>query len=122
MNEQRPTDVEEVFFDSLIKGDADKLGETVSEDMILIDVMSGAEITGQQLAEVIQSGNLKFESIERIDFRVRLYNDAAVITGQTIMAGVSGGQQFRVKSAYTHVFAKCSKGWRMVSAQGTPIR
>jgi len=122
MNEQKPEEAEKEFFDSLTSSDIGKLRNVVSEDIVLIDVMSGGEVSGKQLAEVLQSGHLKFDSIERLGFRVRSYSDVAIITGQTVMTGAYEGQPFKINSAYTHVFLKDNHSWRMVSAQGTPIK
>lgn len=120
MSESQPEQVEYAFFESLIKGDVGNLRKIVSDDIVLIDVMSGTEVSGSQFAEVLQSGSLKFDSIDRIGFKVRHYNGVAIITGQTVMVGAYEGQQFQINSAYTHVFVKENKSWRMVSAQGTP--
>ena len=120
MSEQQPEQVENDFFESLMKSDLGKLRQIVSDDIVLIDVMSGTEVSGSQFAEVLQSGSLKFDSIDRIEFKVRHYNGVAIITGQTVMVGAYEGQQFQINSAYTHVFVKENKSWRMVSAQGTP--
>lgn len=124
MSEKQPEEVESDFFESLINGDVDKFRRIVGNDIVLIDVMSGAEVSGSELAEVLQSGRLRFDSIDRIKFKVRTYEGVAIITGQTVMAGAYEGQQFRINSAYTHVFVKKdgeNGSWRMVSAQGTPV-
>ena len=122
MNKEQPEEVEEEFFNSLISSDVGRLRKVVSDDIVLIDVMSGTEVTGQQFAEVLHSGHLEFSSIDRIRFRVRSYDGVAIITGQTLMAGAYEGQPFQINSAYTHVFVNDNHGWRMVSAQGTPIK
>ena len=121
MSKKLPEEVENDFFESLINSDVGKLRKVVSDDIVLIDVMSGSEISGPELAEVLQTGHLKFNSIDRIAFRVRTYEGFAIITGQTVMAGAYEGQRFRINSAYTHVFVKEDEGWSMVSAQGTPM-
>ena len=121
MSEKQPEEVESTFFESLISGDAVGLQRIVSNDVVLIDVMSGSEVSGPQLAEVLRSGSLKFHSIERLGFNVRVYGEVAIITGQTVMEGNFEGQQFKINSAYTHVFVKENQSWRMVSAQGTPV-
>jgi ketosteroid isomerase-like protein len=69
----------------------------------------------------VGSGQLIFEAVERIDARIRLYRDAAVVTGQTRMKGRYGDQSFSPHSRYTHVYVHGSDGWQLVSAQGTPI-
>ena len=121
MSERRPEEVENDFFDALISSDIGKLHKTISDDIVLIDVMSGSEVSGTELAEVLLRGHLRFGSIDRIRFKVRNYEDLAIITGQTVMAGAYDGKQFKINSAYTHVFIKENENWRMVSAQGTPM-
>jgi ketosteroid isomerase-like protein len=121
MSERRPEEVENDFFDALISSDVGKLRNIISDDIVLIDVMSGSEVSGPELAEVLQRGHLRFGSIDRIRFRVRTYADVAIITGHTVMVGAYDGQQFKINSAYTHVFINEHESWRMVSAQGTPM-
>ena len=121
MREKQPEEVENSFFESLIGSDAAKLRKIVSDDVVLIDVMNGSEVSGPELAEILRSRQLRFSSIDRIGFKVRTYGAVAVITGQTVMAGAYQGQQFTINSAYTHVFVKEKASWRLVSAQGTPI-
>ena len=121
MSEQRPEEVENDFFESLVSSDADKLRKIVSDDIVLIDVMTGSEVSGSNLVEILQSGQLRFNSIDRLAFKVRTYEGIAIITGQTVMAGTYEDHQFRINSAYTHVFVKDDSSWRMVSAQGTPV-
>jgi len=64
---------------------------------------------------------LVFESIERIDSRVRVYGSAAVVTGQTRMGGRYQQQSWSAHSRYTHVYVRGDDGWRLASAQGTAI-
>ena len=73
------------------------------------------------MVELVGSGMLRFESVGRIDARVRPYGDAAVVTGQTRMRGRYGEQPFEAHSRYTHVYIRGPAGWQLASAQGTPI-
>ena len=83
--------------------------------------MTGSEIPGSVLADLVGSGQLVFEAIERIDSRVRTYGPAAVVTGQTRMRGRYQDQSSSAHSRYTHVYVRGDTGWRLASAQGTPI-
>ena len=121
MSERLPEEVENDFFHALTNSDIGKLRKIISDDIVLIDVMSGSEVSGTELAEVLLRGHLRFASIDRVRFKVRNYEGLAVITGQTVMTGAYDGQQFKINSAYTHVFIKECESWRMVSAQGTPM-
>jgi ketosteroid isomerase-like protein len=121
MSTHTPHATEQAFFRALIESDYETLQRVLADDFVLIDVMSGSEVTKAALIEAICGGQLKFESIERVEYRERVYERTVVVTGQTEMAGHYGGQAFRTSSRYTHVFVDDGETWRMVSAQGTQI-
>jgi ketosteroid isomerase-like protein len=109
------------FFDALLQADGAALRVLLTPDFVLIDVMTGSEIPGPALADVVGSGQLRFEAIERLESRVRRYGSAAVVTGRTRMRGRYGDQPFGAHSRYTHVYVRRKAGWRLASAQGTPV-
>jgi ketosteroid isomerase-like protein len=121
MSEQTPDSAEQEFFTALTEANADALNAVLADDFMLIDVMSGSEIPKSALLDVMTSGQLKFQSIDRVEFRVRTYGTVAVITGRTEMNGLFDGQPFETSSRYTHVFVEHGGRWRMVAAQGTQI-
>src|SRR5262249_59845405 len=51
---------------------------------------------------------------------VRLRDSAAVVAGRTRMVMSYRGDEVTVHSRYTHVYARESGRWRLMSAQGTP--
>ena len=109
------------FFDALLTADTRGLGSVLSDDFVLIDVVGGSEIPRQALLEAIGSGQLRFESVDVLDSRVRVHGPAAIVTGQTRMSGRFDGAPFAAHSRYTHVFIEQEDRWRLVAAQGTPI-
>jgi len=113
--------VEDAFFQALLRGDGEGLQGVLTPDFLLIDVMSGSEIPGAVLVDLVGSRQLRFDAVERLDARVRVYGTAAVVTGQTRMQGRFGEQPFGAHSRYTHVYVRGGGGWRLASAQGTPI-
>lgn len=116
-----PIVIDKQFFAALIAGDAQALDCILTEDFILIDVMSGSEITKPDFLAFIGSGQIKFESIEPDENRVRLYQTTAIVTGRTQMKGKLGDTPFAASSRYTHVFVDQRREWRLATAQGTPI-
>jgi ketosteroid isomerase-like protein len=109
------------FFRALIDGDRQALDRILSDDFILIDVMSGSEITKPAFLEAIDLGQVSFEAIESANSRVRHYQTTAVITGSTQIKGLLGDEPFAISSRYTHVFVAQQGEWRLVTAQGTLI-
>ena len=120
-DELSPQSAEQQFFHSLIAGDVGALERILSNDFLLIDVMTGSEVRKPDLLAVLGSGQLKFEAIEPIESQIRHYGITAVITGRTEMKGRFGETPFTASSRYTHVFVKEQDQWRLVSAQGTQI-
>ena len=112
---------EDRFFTALLQADGPALDALLSPDFVLIDVMTGSEIPGSVLRELVAGRQLVFESIERIDARVRAYGSSAVVTGQTRMRGRYQQQSWSAHSRYTHVYIRGDDGWCLASAQGTAI-
>jgi ketosteroid isomerase-like protein len=112
---------ERQFFASLIRSDVQTLDSILAEDFLLIDVMTGSEITKSALLAVLGSGQLKFETIDPFEQRIRTYGETAVVTGRTQMSGRFQENPFTASSRYTHIYVKAEPQWRMVSAQGTQI-
>jgi hypothetical protein len=113
---------ESAFFDALLQGSREQLEGVLGPDFILVDVMTGSEIPRATLVDLVGSGQLVFDSIERLGAQVRLYTGMAVVTGSTRMRGHFGEQGFGAHSRYTHVYEHAPHRWRLVSAQGTPIQ
>jgi hypothetical protein len=110
------------FFEGLLRGDREQLDGVLGPDFLLIDVMTGSEIPREVMVDLVGSGQLVFNSIERLEAKVRLYGGTAVVTGATRMGGRYGEQGFGAHSRYTHVYVKGADRWRLVTAQGTPIQ
>ena len=120
-SKQAPEAVEREFFAALVEADVAALSQILADDFLLVDVMTGSEVTKAALLDVVRSGHVLFDRIERIEYRVRSYGTTVVITGRTEMQGRFDVQPFQASSRYTHVFIDEGARWRMVSAQGTQI-
>lgn len=116
-----PLAAERRFFAGLLDSNVETLDRVLADNFMLIDVMGGSEIPKAVLLDAIRSGQLKFDTIEHLDSRVRFYASAAVVTGSTQMTGRFGAMPFTAHSRYTHVFVEQQSEWRLVAAQGTQI-
>jgi hypothetical protein len=121
-NEARPEETDRQFFSALIQSSPADLDRILSDDFILIDIMTGAESDKAALVELVRSGTLQFESIEPSEIRVRRYPGTAIVTGCTQMYGRFGDAPFTAHSRYTHVYIQQHSHWRLVAAQGTAIQ
>jgi ketosteroid isomerase-like protein len=109
------------FFAALLAADAPALDRRLSDDFVLIDVMSGSEISKPALIGVVGQKQLVFEAIDAAEPKVRRYGSVAVVNGTTEMRGHFGADAWAARSRYTHVYVETPTGWQMVSAQGTAM-
>lgn len=125
-----PEGAETAFFDALLHRDVAELGGLLSDDFLLVDVMSGSEVRKEDLLAVLACGQLTFLEIDRLESHTRYYGppgkidspgSTAVVVGRTHMRMQFMESEVSAASRYTHVYVEMNGGWRLVSAQGTPI-
>jgi ketosteroid isomerase-like protein len=113
---------EDRFFAALLAGDTDGLEQILSEDFLIVDVMTGSVAARAPFIAALRDGSLTFDRVELLERATRHYGDTAVIVGRTEMGGSFAGSSFAAASRYTHVLVRGHDGgWRLVSAQGTRI-
>ena len=113
---------DESFFTALLAADHELLAAILADDFLIIDVLSGQVAHREELLGAISSGQLRFAEVTRHaeERSVRLRDSAAVVAGRTRMVMCYQGDEVTVQSRYTHVYARESGRWRLMSAQGTP--
>jgi ketosteroid isomerase-like protein len=117
-----PLAADRAFLSALVSANLESLDSLLVDDFILIDILSGSEITKPMLLAAVGSSQVKFDAIEPVESRLRVYAiNTAVVTGRTELRGRVGEGAFTVSSRYTHVFVSQDGGWMLASAQGTQI-
>ena len=118
-----PLVTERAFFSALLSGNIDSLDTILADDFLIVDVLAGREINKAMLLAAVGSSQVKFEAIDPVESRVRVYScDTAVVVGRTEMRFRAGESSFSFSSRYTHVFVMQDGSWQLASAQGTQIR
>ncbi|PYR92136.1 MAG: hypothetical protein DMF84_14475 [Acidobacteria bacterium] len=96
------------------KGDAKPLQELWAED-IEIAVPKMAVMTKSEALSFFRSGRMKFDHYVTSDLKVRVYSDAAVVTGRLertrSLLGVTTTDAWR----FIKVYSRQSRGWRVVA-------
>jgi ketosteroid isomerase-like protein len=105
--------VEKEFEQAIVSNDLEGIGRIVADDWIIIDP-NGDIIDRTRFFEVIKSGALTHEMMESGNFRVRVYEDSAVVTGLTRSKGKFMGQEFTTQERATDVFVKRDGRWQCV--------
>jgi ketosteroid isomerase-like protein len=117
-DEARIRQLNEESGEAQIKRDIAALDRMLADDFILTRANGAVVNKAQNLADV-QAGDRSFTSYKSDDVRVRLYGDAAVLTGQVTSSVTYKGQDFSGRFRYTKVFVKRDGQWRIVAWQAT---
>jgi ketosteroid isomerase-like protein len=117
--------VESRFFDALVHGDLDALGDVLAEDFLIVEVMAGSVVSRADFMRFLAARQVTFESVTSFpeEAVVRGYGPTAVVVGRTEQRlRLADDQIVQVASRYTHLYASDgNQRWRLASAQGTPI-
>ena len=71
--------------------------------------------------EFARSGKMKFQTYKTSDIRVRVYGDAAVVTGQLERTRSGNRGEFEEDWRFTKVYVRRSGRWQVVAWHGSPV-
>jgi ketosteroid isomerase-like protein len=103
-----------------LRGDTTFLERFLADDYIGIGPL-GFMLTKQEWIARHQSGELKYESFNLDEVKVRIYNDAAILTGRQIQNGAYRGNSIQAQFRTTLVFVQQQGQWQLASLQLSTI-
>jgi len=101
-------------------GDAAALEELLAEDYTLTDSRGKITTRAEDLAEV-RAGTARYTLFENRDMRVRLYGDAAVVTGRTHIETVVEGRTVQLVFQFTDTMIRRNGRWQVAASHATRI-
>lgn len=109
--------------EATLKNDAAANDRLLADNWININP-DGSVTTKARLMELLKTSPFKIMSIENDEVMVRVYGDAAVVTGRSTSkrAGQGAGEIVTRQVRFTRVYAKRQGQWQVVSAQNTLIK
>jgi ketosteroid isomerase-like protein len=105
---------------AMLRVDTEELNRVLADDLTYVH-SSGQVDTKAELISSLQSGQRKYESIQPDEIKVRVYGEAAVVTGRAQMRTKSQGQDFHFQIRFTDVYVKKGDGWQMVAWQSSRL-
>jgi ketosteroid isomerase-like protein len=105
---------------AVVKADVATLEGLTSDDYILINA-NGQVSDKATTMNNIKTGVIKLTANEVSDMKVRVYGDAAVVTGKSTAKGTIGGRELKGPVMFTRVYVKKNGKWQSVAFQQTPI-
>ena len=108
---------------ALLRSDVGALERLWGDEFTSITA-SGQIRTKAQLLEAFKSGQIKYQSLEYDELKVRTYGDTALMTGRAHGAGVRNGVQLPASphgTRFTQILVKRRGRWKLVAHQATTV-
>ena len=112
--------LENVWNEAHVRGDADALDRLWADDLI-VTVPNMPVMTRDNAIGIARSGRVKFKRYETSDIRVRLYGDAAVVTGQVQRTRELNGRDVDDKWRFTKVYIRRAGKWQVVAWHASTV-
>lgn len=106
--------LETVWNEAHEHGDADALEKLWADDME-VAVPKMPVLTRADAVKFARSGRMKFLSYRTSDIRVRVYDNAAVVTGRLQRTRLISGQETSDDWRFTKTYVRQAGQWRVVS-------
>ena len=104
---------------ALVRGDSDALGQIMADDFYFAYPFEGDG--KEQFIDDVTSGEVKVEQVTRENVNVRVWGDAAVLTGKDSARWFYKGHDYSGHYKVMHVFSLRNGKWQLVSVQACPI-
>ncbi|HEX7768891.1 MAG TPA: nuclear transport factor 2 family protein [Dokdonella sp.] len=101
-------------------GDVATLRNGLDARFTLVDSSGKVTDLAQNLAEV-ESGDPAYDRFHNHGQSIRLYGDAAIVTGITSIEGRSGGQAFAADFRFTDTWVRVDGQWKMAASHATRL-
>jgi hypothetical protein len=103
-----------------LRGDAAFMERTLADDFLAIGPRGYMLNKGDWLARY-RSGDLKYDSVSLDDVRVRMYGDAAIVTGIEWQKGKYQNQPITGQLRTTMIWVRNQSDWLLAGMQMSPI-
>jgi len=97
------------------------LKRIIAEDY-LITVSDGRILNREEDLAPIVAGKLQFLSAKTDSLRIRVFGNAAIVTGVGIYTVKMGDKSPVIRERFTDVYIKRDGVWQPVSSHSTPLR
>jgi hypothetical protein len=118
--EQELRQVERDRFAAMVKRDAAVIDNLLAPELIYTHG-DGRVIDKATFVAELKSGDFQYVSIEPTDVNVRVFGDAAVVTGGAGMQVINKGVPAQIRIRYTNTQVRRNGSWQMVAWQATRL-
>ena len=115
--EQEVKAANQLWADSIARGDMEALDRLFADDFVITSGDGRLRDKAAEMADLKPTADLKTYFFNVEDVRVRVYGDAAVVTGHAKWRINYQGRDIDNERRYTSMFVKQKGAWRMVAQQ-----
>jgi len=116
--EKTITQLEDASRDAALKSDPSWAEKNVADDFVRINV-EGKLLNKDQFIDNIKK--TKFESLDFVDRKVRIYGNSAIVNLTANVKGTSDGKDISGTNRVTRVWTKIKGQWKLVNFQSTRV-
>lgn len=98
---------------AMVENDAEAIGQYMTDDWTIIG-SDGNVVDRATFLGLVETGKLTHDVMESHDLRIRVYGDAAVVTGRAVSGGKYEGHVFREVERWSCVFVRQGGKWKCV--------
>jgi uncharacterized protein (TIGR02246 family) len=113
--------LEEARNQAILTGDAAALERMTTDDYTFV-TLKGELRTKADIVKGFASGSFKYQSRSISDLKVRVYGEAAIVTGRSVQEGTENGKDYSGSYRFTRVYVKQNGAWKTVALQTTIIQ
>lgn len=106
--------------EALRRGDTAPLREIYLDDYTLVTPAGIVRSKAEQIGE-LESGELRYRSIEVLERTVRVYGDVAVVISRDKYHILLRGQEPGGDLRFTRIYKKFGDAWRLIATHGSPV-
>ena len=113
--EQEILKLNQLWADSIVRGDVAALDRLFADDMVITTGNGTVRDKAGEIDDLRPSTDIKTYFFNTDDVRVRVYKDAAVVTGRAKWRINLKGRDIDNERRYTHVYVRQRGSWRIVA-------
>ena len=98
------------------------LERLIAPEWVVTHVMGERIDRAEALRDMVDSDATQMTANDVDEIEIRVFGDAAVVTGRTHARGTQSGTAFDVRLRFTDVFVRRSDEWQAVASHATLIR
>jgi hypothetical protein len=107
-------------FNWLIRKEADSLSRALDERVQYVH-SNGWVQSKKEVLDDMKSGKLVYQAVTVKESTVRIYGQAAIVTGLGSFEGINSGTAFKLEMRYTEVYVKTPEGWKLASRHSNRV-